>query len=769
MARPSDKSDMSDIKSKNSSTSGTPGHNSQKAQGVSRKLTLDLDQSGHGGAKPKNVKNQAGNNQACNNQAGNIQAARKNDARPEDHISLRGRDVKKTPTNNKSDEKHTEVKASPSDSKSNPDVTRSGVQSGRTSAKVEIDKASPTHTQAEPIIDAEGGEELTGPPKWIFDLSSDEFRARIWDAIENIQRSQMVQFSALSKMTADNKHRMDAMLNLHEEESNDTRHLVSDLRSLSDGLNHLESVVRSMQGSVNALKRLDLTPIKTSLQEVQDKNTTFERKIHDIIKDHSQLKQKMSDLVNRFDDLEKEQLASGGPGSNTNPKFAEETNGLNVSFGDTSPNTDYCENYPDSWQLDDQAYYVPQHARDNSQNCTRGRASHRAARHGTIRRRETSGNMHRGHYGPRGDFNNHNVDENNFGQNGQTSGNMHRAYNGPRGDFNNVEENNFVDRRGKGMGHSNLAADLPKLERYNGVDVEWQDFYEQFEVYAAIKGWGENVDIFRMYLKGKALEFYNRQSRATKSSYTETIRVLEERFGTKGPIEAQQAAFSSMRQNDDEEIQDFADRVRKTARLAFRDLSDAEDYVEREMIKAFLKGLSNEELSLFGFGQTFTCLDRCVEKILVFKENKRTRALHKEVRFVNVPKETNSDDLHIRATQANFNKGGPTTNLSPGIAATLKQVAEQCKSVAESLAELKRPALNQEQLNESIRSSLERLLQKESGTSGANRSRSPAPPRSSRSPSRDRNGNCYHCNLPGHFKRDCPEIAKKPLNSHERI
>ena len=42
------------------------------------------------------------------------------------------------------------------------------------------------------------------------------------------------------------------MMNLHEEESNDTRQLSIDLSGLSNGL---ESDVMSMQGSVNALKK----------------------------------------------------------------------------------------------------------------------------------------------------------------------------------------------------------------------------------------------------------------------------------------------------------------------------------------------------------------------------------------------------------------------------------------------------------------------------------------------------------------------------------
>ena len=131
----------------------------------------------------------------------------------------------------------------------------------------------------------------------------------------------------------------------------------------------------------------------------------------------------MTDIVTRIEDLEREQLLlqkdtqplilssqvklPEGQGSNIPHKFADKSNGLNVSFGDPSLNPSYHENYSNNWQVDDPAFYVPQFPRDNSQNCTRGCASHRVVRNGTTRRRETSTscNIHRSNYAYTGNFN----------------------------------------------------------------------------------------------------------------------------------------------------------------------------------------------------------------------------------------------------------------------------------------------------------------------------------------------------------------------------
>ena len=273
-----------------------------------------------------------------------------------------------------------------------------------------------------------------------------------------------------------------------------------------------------------------------------------------------------------------------------------------------------------------------------------------------------------------------------------------------------------------GMNHDHsmidISKDLPKLDKFGGSTSEdWIDFIAQYENYAAIKGWGENVSFLSMFLKGRASEFFHRQPKAVQSNYHQCKEVMNKRFGAKVPVEALQALFKALRQKPEEDILDFADNVRKIAHQAFAELKDADDYIEKEMIKAFLKGLRQKDLSIFGFGQKYRNLDECVEGIQVFAENKRSVTELRNVNFAipNPEDELEEDSPHVRRQiPSSSNVQGAQTNLSPDMVTSLTKAMHQ---MTEAVKEIKNPMFNQAQLTETIKSSLEQLLQLEGSTS----------------------------------------------------
>ena len=347
----------------------------------------------------------------------------------------------------------------------------------------------------------------------------------------------------------------------------------------------------------------------------------------------------------------------------------------------------------------------------------------------------------------------------------------------------------------------NIGKDLPKLERFSGDgSCGWDDFIEQFETYAYLKGWQLDASILRMYLSGKALEHYNRQTRDVKMSYEESSRALRKRFESDCPKEAVQSLFQTMRQKTDEPIRDYADRVRKTARLAFSDLRDAEAYIEKEMIQTFLKGLLVLDLGLYGLGQKYQDFDSCVDDILVFRENKRSILQHKHVRLAETSQEIEQErEFEVYRTQfrtSSSSNSAPNSNTNASLISSLTQAVAQ---MSENLKEFQKPMFSQAQLSESLKSTLQQLLPKGGSTpptanqqpmlseaqlseslksalqqllpSGGSTPTSVGQGRNSRGTSRsrsnsgERNKNCFTCNEPGHFARDCP---KKDLKDSEK-
>ena len=170
---------------------------------------------------------------------------------------------------------------------------------------------------------------------------------------------------------------------------------------------------------------------------------------------------------------------------------------------------------------------------------------------------------------------------------------------------------------------SDPLKDLPKLDKFSGTGSEdWIDWITQFEAYAELKQWQNRAPLLRLLFTGKASEYFNQQPIWVTSNYDKCKEVMNKRFGTKVPLEAIQSSFQTLRQRADEEIRDYADRVRKTARQAFSELQNAEGYIEKQMIQAFLRGLSLQDLSVYGFGQKYNDLEECVDGILVFSVNR---------------------------------------------------------------------------------------------------------------------------------------------------
>ena len=137
---------------------------------------------------------------------------------------------------------------------------------------------------------------------------------------------------------------------------------------------------------------------------------------------------------------------------------------------------------------------------------------------------------------------------------------------------------------------------LPKSLQYDGKD-NWDAFSVKFRQYAEVHDWTPRncKDQLCFCLKGKASEFYATMiKRDATITYEELMQKLQKRFGIKEIPETARVKFNSLKQAQDESIEDWADRVLQLSIHAFPDLPD--NYVNSQVIQRICHGAYDRTL-----------------------------------------------------------------------------------------------------------------------------------------------------------------------------
>ncbi|KAH3821818.1 hypothetical protein DPMN_123586 [Dreissena polymorpha] len=171
----------------------------------------------------------------------------------------------------------------------------------------------------------------------------------------------------------------------------------------------------------------------------------------------------------------------------------------------------------------------------------------------------------------------------------------------------------------QGQGHRDQQmkriGNLPKTLTYDGKS-NLRASYVKFSKYAEAQRWTAQdcKDNLCWCLTGKAGNFFaNLVEKYDDMEYIDIIKRFEKRFGYQDFPETATIAFNTARQEREEDLDDWADRIMTLATKAFRDLP--EDYIYRQAVIRFCHGCFNKEADEMTANARLSTMEAAVDKV----------------------------------------------------------------------------------------------------------------------------------------------------------
>ena len=163
----------------------------------------------------------------------------------------------------------------------------------------------------------------------------------------------------------------------------------------------------------------------------------------------------------------------------------------------------------------------------------------------------------------------------------------------------------------------------PKMEVFSGdpKGLTWSSFISKFDRIAKRRNWTKRKRLDRLFdcLSEKALEYANRSE--GRNSYRKLKKELGLRFDLKeAPVAARQK-LHLMKQNDDEGLEEYLQRVLTSAMDGFNTADN--NTVQQLATEAFLRGCKHKEASAYVFNESPRTIQEACQKVKTVLANRK--------------------------------------------------------------------------------------------------------------------------------------------------
>jgi len=153
----------------------------------------------------------------------------------------------------------------------------------------------------------------------------------------------------------------------------------------------------------------------------------------------------------------------------------------------------------------------------------------------------------------------------------------------------------------------------PKLSTFDGK-VEWKPYYMQFIHIANRYKWDNKQKLDKLIecLRDKALKYYSTRQPSVQNDFDALAEKMNIRFGNKDLPYTIRRQLQDAKQNLDETVEEFAERVQEMATDGYG-INTPENVVETISVDAFLKGCTDKKAALLAMEKNPVTLDQALK------------------------------------------------------------------------------------------------------------------------------------------------------------